>query len=460
MVLQHGILRVGIANEDSRDPVFTYLKSIDLREMIEWKEIASSGPDAYMQNLLRSTEAQHDKLWEDLQRKPGWKLIVHQNNQQNEAGKVKLDISFAFHHAYADGQSAFIFHRDLLRALNSAVSTPEVLQDHVLHLTEQPKLPAGSEVIVPFITSWPYLLKLIWSEIVWKNFVPSWMKSKPDPETIPWTGNSINPEPHKANLRLVFVPQEVLTSLLSACREHRVTLTPLLHALVLASLASRLPPDIAPAYNFSTAISLRRFTKPEFDRDNALHCLVTGHQHLAGAPTVSELRTAFLGNRGNGPLAADSLIWSTAAKIGASLHARVNTLPKDDIAGLTGMVSDWRERWIGQFGKKRDVTWECSNAGSIKAGDVRGPEGLEHAWQIERSIFSQGATPVGSAFGLNVAGVEGKGLWMVVNWQETTIETPLMEGLAKDLQMWMDAFGSGGRFGVLDREVEKGHSLH
>lgn len=148
--MQHGILPVGIANEDSQDPVFTYLKSIDLREMIEWKGIPGASPETYTQGLLRSTEVQHDRLWEGLEGKPGWKLIVHQNSQRSNTEHVKLDISLAFHHAYADGQSAFIFHRDLPRALNSAISAPETLQDHVLHLTEPPTLPAGSEVIVPF----------------------------------------------------------------------------------------------------------------------------------------------------------------------------------------------------------------------------------------------------------------------------------------------------------------------
>lgn len=286
------------------------------------------------------------------------------------------------------------------------------------------------------------------------------MKTKPNLDTIPWTGNPINPEPHKANLRLISVPQGVLASLLAACREHQVTLTPLLHALILASVASRMPSDVAPAFDFSTAISLRRFTKPgEFDRENSLHCLVTGHRYLADAATVAAFRASLLTtDQTDGPqAAAEPFLWSTAAKIGASLHARVKTLPRDDIAGLTAMVSDWRERWIGEFGKKRDGTWECSNAGSIKACDARGPgEGDCACWEIERSIFSQGATPVGCAFGLNVAGVEGKGLWMTVSWQKTTVETSLMEGLARDLQRWMDAFASTGRFGRFDGGDEKG----
>ncbi|RYP22611.1 hypothetical protein DL767_009007 [Monosporascus sp. MG133] len=447
VMMQHGILRVGIADEDTQEPVFTYLRTIDLRQMIEWKKISASEPDAYMRDLLRSTEAQHDKLWEDLPGRPGWKLIVHQNSQPDDAENVTLDISFAFHHAYADGQSAVIFHRDLLRALNGGGLPPAELQDHVLHLTKRPRLPPGAEELVPFSISWPYLLKLIWAEIIWKELVPSWLKPTPSPDTVPWTGNPINPEPHKANLRLVRVSQTALASLLAACRAHGTTLTPLLQALVLASVASRLPPDAAPAFQFGTAISLRRFAKESdglFDRANGLHCLLTAHAHRAGAPAVSALRAP-------APQDAGSAIWGAAAEIGAGLRARVGSLPRDDVAGLTAWVSDWRRRWVGRFGQRRETAWECSNAGSMGARDAgHGDAPAEGRWRIERSVFSQGATPVGAAFALNVAGVEGRGLWMTVSWQETAVETELMEGLVGDLQRWIDSFGRTGRFGVFD----------
>ncbi|RYP48088.1 hypothetical protein DL768_005941 [Monosporascus sp. mg162] len=455
VMMQHGILRVGIAGEDTHEPVFTYLRTIDLRQMIEWKKISASEPDAYMRDLLRSTEAQHDKLWEDLPGRPGWKLIVHQSSQAGDAESVKLDISFAFHHAYADGQSAFIFHRDLLRALNRGGLPPAELQEHVLHLTERPKLPPGAEELIPFSISWPYLLKLIWAEIIWKELVPSWLKPAPSPDTVPWTGNPISPEPHKANLRLVRVPQAALASLLAACREHGITLTPLLQALVLASLASRLPPDAAPAFHFTTAISLRRFANGAddlFDRANGLHCLITAHAHHAGAPAVSVLRARRgTADRTPTPQDAESPIWGTAAEIGAGLRAKVDSLPRDDVAGLTAWVSDWRKRWVGRFGGSRETAWECSNAGSLGARDAGdGDNPGEGGWRIERSVFSQGATPVGPAFALNVAGVEGRGLWMTISWQETAVETQLMEGLAADLQGWIDSFRVTGRFGIFD----------
>ncbi|RYP07558.1 hypothetical protein DL764_002413 [Monosporascus ibericus] len=455
VMMQHGILRVGIADEDTHEPVFTYLRTINLRQMIEWKKISASEPDAYMRDLLRSTEAQHDKLWEDLPGRPGWKLIVYQSAGPDDAENAKIDISFAFHHAYADGQSAVIFHRDLLRALNRGGLPPAELQDHVLHLSERPRLPPGAEELVPFSISWPYLLKRIWAEIIRKELVPSWLKPAPSPDTVPWTGNPINPEPHKANLRLVRVPQAALASLLTACREHGTTLTPLLQVLVLASLASRLQPEAAPAFEFTTAISLRRFANGSdglFDRADGLHCLITAHAHRVEGPAVSVLRARRgTADRTPTPQDAESTIWGAAAEIGTGLRARVNSLPRDDVAGLTAWVSDWRRRWVGRFGQRRETAWECSNAGSLGSGDAgEGDTPGEGRWRIERNLFSQGATPVGAAFALNVAGVVGRGLWMTVSWQETAVETQLMEGLVGDLQGWVDSVGGTGRFGVFD----------
>ena len=477
VVMRHGILRVGIAGEDEPEPVFTYLKTIDLREMIEWKQLPGSGSDGdgdgeYVRALLRSTEERHDRLWEDLPRRPGWKLIVHharQDGGRDAPGRVNLDISLAFHHAYADGQSVYIFHRDLLRALNSTrdegggVAPPAELQDHVLHLTKPPTIPPPFETLVPFTTSWGFLLRLVWWEVVWKNLAPAWARREPRPETLPWTGGPVDPEPHRARLRLVRATPDAVDALLTACRARRTTLTPLLHALALASLAARLPAHEAPAFVLNTAINMRRFAKAAsdlqqpFDPDNDLHCLVTSHPYLADAAIVSALRSAAATKKAREEDAdREEVLWKPAAGIGEDLRAKMATLPRNDIVGLAGMVSDWRARWAGQFGKRKERTWECSNAGSMRASDAnlrRGDDdddGGKQGWRIERVLFSQGATPVGGTFALNVAGVEGRGICIVVNWQDTNVDDAVMEGLVADLQRWIDAFGATGRFGAFD----------
>ncbi|RYP65639.1 hypothetical protein DL770_008962 [Monosporascus sp. CRB-9-2] len=289
-----------IAGEDTHEPVFTYLRTIDFRQTIEWKKISASEPDAYMRDLLRSTEAQHDKLWEDLPGMPGW----------------KFDISIAFHHAYADGQSAVIFHRDLLRALNRGGA------------------------------------------------------------------------PTRGTARSRAAPDETAKT---AAR--RGGARPLQHLMALP---------------------------PEAD---------LGRDHLEEARAVmTQTRSVARYHRARFPL---------------------GRLPRDDVAGLTTWVSDWRRRWVGWFGGRREAAWECSNAGSLEARDTGdGYTTEEGGWRIERSVFSQGATPIGAVFALNIAGAEGRGFWMTVSWQETAVEAELMEGLVGEPQGWVDSFGGTGRFRV------------
>ena len=507
VVMRHGILRAGVAGEDTHEPVFTHLRTIDLREMIEWKELPGEsstnggGDDEYMQALLRSTEERHDRLWEDLARRPGWKLIVHVHQRRGGGagsdGRLRLDISLAFHHIYADGQSVFLFHRDLVQALSArgGPPPPAELHDHVLHLPRPPAIPPPCEALVPFTLSWGFLLRLVWWELVWKKLAPAWLAVRfvPAPAALSWTAGPVTPDPHRARLRLVRVRPDALAAVLAACRRRQTTLTPLLHALAIASLAARLPASVAPAFAPTTAINLRRWAKSAmagegaggsnsvaaFDPENDLQNLVTGHLYNADAGVVSALRAAFAststspssssssanpattekGKREEDP---EEVVWRTAGRIGEDLRAKVATLPRDDIAGLTGMVSDWRARLTGQFGQRKDRTWECSNAGSMRASDAEpggGGNGDGHdCWRIERVLFSQGATPVGPAFALNVAGVEGRGLWIVVSWQDSNVEDALLEGLAADLQAWFDALGAAGRFGMFDGRADLGRS--
>lgn len=436
--MQHGILRVGIMGENTKEPCFTFVEAIDLQDMVKWKSLPGDG-SVYDDALMRSLERIHDQLWENLEVRPGWEVIVHHSERIDDAESIHLDITFAFHHAYADGVASKLFHRDLLRALCDSRSPPAELQGHVLKPISKPDLLPGMEEMVPFKISWGYLLRTIWSEIIWQNFVPNFIKSKPLPISIPWTGKDISVKPHRANARLVHIPRQTLSQVLRACREHSVTLTPLLHALIAASLSRRLSIERAPALSFTTPIDLRRYAKPEYDVKHNIAGLVSAHDDIFKAQTLSSLR--------NVDRDTDESIWNAATSLSVRLRQKVSTLPNDDIVGMLSWVSDWEKFWTDKFGAKRGSTWEVSNIGSLPASTATG----EGDWTITRSVMTQGALPVGSAFSVNVAGVEGEGLCLSLTWQETIVERELMEGLAKDLEKWSTVLAENGGFAGLEK---------
>ncbi|KAJ8124463.1 hypothetical protein O1611_g9177 [Lasiodiplodia mahajangana] len=85
VVLRQGMLRVGVTGEDTKEPAFVHLNTIDMRRVVEWKDITA--PDNtqsakvegekqhYEDRLLRSLERYHEVLWEDLANRPGWKIV-------------------------------------------------------------------------------------------------------------------------------------------------------------------------------------------------------------------------------------------------------------------------------------------------------------------------------------------------------------------------------------------------
>lgn len=440
--MQHGILRVGIADEDKKEPYFSFVEAIDLRNMVTWRPMAGNAEE-YNKALLRSLERTHDSLWDSLPNRPGWEVIVHHSADVSASENVTLDITFAFHHAYADGVASKLFHRDLLKALNSSDCPPSALKDHVLHLDSPLPLLPGMEALVPFKISWGYLLRTIWNEIVWQDLVHDMFKSQPPANTIPWTSEKICLEPHHVNLRLVEMPQKTLAAVVRACREHDTTLTPLLHVLVAASLARRVPAETAPAFSMVTPIDLRRYAEAEYDVQNKMVGMVSAHEDVFDLTTLSRFR-AFAGEkRGD----TDAFIWQTASSLSARLKHKVSTLPNDDIAGMLSWVSDWKKFWTDKFGTKRGSTWEVSNIGSFKAADAK--VSGDNGWRIVRSAMTQGALPAGAAFSLSVAGVEGEGLWLSLSWQESVVEDQLMEGVAADLKGFLTEFGGQGSFGLL-----------
>ncbi|KAI0395850.1 hypothetical protein F5Y17DRAFT_473888 [Xylariaceae sp. FL0594] len=501
------ILGVGIAGEDTSDPAFVLVEQIDMRRMLEWRELrppdaAAEGgvqmngeeeeeeerEKAYENLLLRCLETYHERSWEDLASKPGWKVIVHHDSRQldiwhshrahHEDSTVdseshstslclSLDISFCFHHGYADGRSAYIFHRDLLRALNYQLNSstnvhPAVplLQGHILHISKPPAISPPMEDLIPFTMSWGFILSMVWREVLYPLLKPFFriIQSKRDGEdrdALPWTGAPIDPSNPKMHIRMVRVgsSDRDLEAILARCRGHNASLTGLIHAL--ASASSSFKPG-------ETMHSLVTSLTVHHDVD-AIKALV--FQSKKGAREVFEDVEEKEEDQ-----EATAAVWTFAAEMTARLRSRAKTLPRDDILALAGLVGDWHAFMRAKFGKEREATWELSNLGSLSAEDagfapISDPDTNTDSdtssidadrktdnrgtWVIDRAIFTQGPLPLGAAMNVNVAGVapgtgREKGVGNViitVTWQDGIVETELMDGLAKDLEMWLTEIG-------------------
>lgn len=450
LIIQLGVLRVGIIGEDSRKPCFVRVPSMDLDDFIEWKSIKTSDQAEHDEEVLQSIKNRLEQLWPDVANRPPWKLLVVQDLSSSPE-EIVLDIIFATHHALADGKSTAVFHNQLLYELNNAKGPPPQLKKHILTFSDSPVIAPSQEDLVPLTISWPYLIKTLWKELG-----PAWLK--PKPSAAPWTGKAVSPEPQSLHLRLVSIEREIVDRLIVACREHRTTLSGIVHALVLASIARRVPAATASSFASETPISLLPWARlppdaPAIDLSAVLTVLTTGSKRQWDAKTVWTLRSS-LSNYPDEPGAEDvgdkeDIIWRLAKDWRDEIKAKLATLPRDDIVGLLAYAGDLRARWLGKIGKPRDATWEVSNIGSMRGEGRAGAD----AWSIRRSLFSQPVPTASVAFCVNVAGVDGGPVNLVLNWQDTIIDNSVVTGVAEDLRAWTKEFGRSSRFGIVKGSV-------
>lgn len=431
VVLAIPSLSVGIVGEESSSPQFVQRPSINLGDHLEYLEAGGDSGTREV-NLLNLLETQHDQLWLDVEHRPAWKLTVVVRDVTPKNGVLVLDAVFAVHHAIADGRSTALFHARLLEELNRPQADPPAqLPGGILDITGNRRLVPPQEQLVKFTTSWSFLVRTLWRELG-----PAWFQGPQD--ATPWSGQPITREPCRTRLRLVVIPAATVPLVLAACRAHRTTLTPFLHALALASFASRVPAEAAEAFRSSTPIDLRPFISkdgsPPSGNRGRFGMFVSGHFQTYDSSTITALREGL----------SEDKIWRAAADLRRDMKQHLENVPRDDIMGMLGYVSDWQKFWLSKVGKRRQDTWEVSNIGSMPGGHGRGvTEETTESWTIERSIMSQGATVAGAAVSISVAGIAEGEISLALGWQEGTIETSMVDGLAEDLGAWLGRLGRG-----------------
>ncbi|KAM0279450.1 hypothetical protein ACHAQH_004611 [Verticillium albo-atrum] len=425
VILNQPFMRVAITGEDTKQPNYVHVPTIDLSTQIRWLEpLHVVSVDALLEKQLG---AQLGTRWPDLDTRPPWKITVVPLTDSNSK-LTSLDVIYTFHHAIGDGTSAAIFHSQFLEALAKPIAISS-LADSVLALSEPAVLPPPQEELINFSISWPFFLKTLW-----KAFGPDFLKSKPKP--VPWTANPVNfANPFQTHVRLFTLPAASSSALIALARSNSTTLTPLYHALTLLSLSRRLPAATAPKFVHGSSISARRLVDPAaLDTSSQMAILVTSLIH----PDTAAVTSQFRARKGSD---LDSTLWHASSSIGASFREKIASLPKDDVTGLLKWVGDWHD-YLGQAdGKPHDWTWEISNLGAIKGAG-------ENGWGVTRAVFAQSALMSGPAMTLNLAGVVGGEISGTMTWQEKTVDAELVEGVVGDLAEWSRRLAEKGTLGL------------
>lgn len=441
VVLKHPHLHVGLAGEDTNKPCWVRLDSINLQNHIEWHTVP--GAEDFQKMLLNTSWQTLDTKFTNYSTTPGWKIKVIR-----QEGAASIEVLFTFNHTNIDGTSAKLFHRDVLQSLHDHPNNDVLLKSHVLTLPTNSiaKLSPPPENLVQFPVDPTAMLGFLQVELQ----TPA-AKYPRNPTQAHWA--PIYKAPFKTQLRTITVPNDLLSKLVQACRQHETTLTGLLHALVLVSLMPLLESSNATAFGFLTAMDIRRFLPsyhpgyPWFEPDRAMSNYVTIVHHIVDEDFVAQLRSKHLAHAPEGVRfgALMELMWFTARKVRCDVETKLDQGTKNDMIGFSQAVGDWRAQLAEHLRRPRPCSWVITNLGVID-GSPSIPSSPPNAsakpepgssWAMTHAQLLMCANVVSAAFGISVAAVKGGDLVINCNWQDCVVDVNLGEAFVTSLERWL-----------------------
>ncbi|KAF7436019.1 hypothetical protein PC9H_002845 [Pleurotus ostreatus] len=452
---QHPALAVRIHNEveTTGPPSLMRMSAVDLDQGIQFltSEQSSKGFQAVVEDALVT---QFDSSTEN---SPMWRFTVLPDNH----------VIFLYHHVLGDGQSGLGVLQTVVQALNKAAGASTTVVRERFYIPRQ-KL----ELLPPIEerTNCDITLRTFFHAII-DELLPSWTKNKV------WTGNPVLPAvptpPGRVatRVRIVSLPPDAASRLLTQARSHQTTITSIIHVSAILALShlltephvsSKTPSDTGDSKEVHhtnanskyekikshTAVSLRSFANVP---STTMYETASAHDH---SETIVSTRLPFPCCASAAPQSwKDDFPWSKASRISKDLK-KGGPYARSKLGLLKFLDGKFEGYWAGKLGKKRDESLELSNVGSWSLQTSAQPNGIQDGqsnekdesentkWGVLSAYFAQDDNVVGSAMKVNVIGSPNGELNVCVTWGEGAVDDQLAEAFAGGLRHGLEQLSS------------------
>ncbi|KAJ4261827.1 Alcohol acetyltransferase [Fusarium falciforme] len=425
-IIQHPLMQVGQVNEDSTEPAWVRLDTVDLSRHISWRLVSSLEDYPTIRKQILSEQL--ITKFTDLETRPGWRMVVLKQESDD-----LIEVILAWNHPHFDGTGAKIFHETMLETLNQAGggSDLQIVRNHILEtVVNRQNLPPPQETAGNYSTSFGYIADTIWEDVKPKLF--GWACTHP----AIWP--PISPKPYETRFRTLTIDNQMLQGVLAACRAHKTTLTGLLHAISLISLTPHVPKEVSEVTG-STPLNLRRFIParseafPDLEPDRTVSCCVTSTEHRFNNELLDQISDRIKTAADDSKLATCAdIMWDVSARVREELQEKLSQGLKNDLVGMMGFISDWREHAKEAQRKPRAATWLVTNLGVLDGEN--GSDQLAGTWSIQRADFLLSADVAGPALTICPVAVKGRDLTINVGWQGGVVDDELGEQLVGDIE--------------------------
>ncbi|KFY87915.1 hypothetical protein V498_06968 [Pseudogymnoascus sp. VKM F-4517 (FW-2822)] len=428
-VQYHPSLCYGIVDQTPvKEAHFLRLRNIFKEDVLEFcgqsPEEAQHGDDATVAKLLQRSNTE---ILLDGNRKPPWRLVILKHggqwgseSQQMRNQVQRLSIVFFANHATADGLSHMNFLRTLFHFFNNPqaedlpwpyqvprdLRCPILLEDAVDLQSKDENDSSQPDYSAPNVWTGPNI------------FLPSAeeYESCVAPDHSNWAVTW--PCGHLSLTRNSFGQLDMV---LQFCRSRQITLTGLLHGLVVTFLSREIPSGHM--FRADTPYSMRYLTKVADDEIcNHASALISDFPESL----VNEIRNI-------APSSSQELevVIGIAKDYRRDMAAELKISPKNNMWAAMFGIDDWYGSSLGQIGKKRGLTYELSNFGNVKVVD--NVETDSSSLRLEKVFVSQCGSVTGPLFGCTSVSIPGGPLTMTLVWQKGGMEEQMVSGMAKYL---------------------------
>ncbi|KAH9865470.1 hypothetical protein J1614_009054 [Plenodomus biglobosus] len=409
VIHKHHILSAIPVNEDSPEPYWARLPSIDFERCVTFitrsQPTAQSDADPELDALLQD---QHNTSFKaDYGSLPFWRLLI----VQDASTEPRFTASFIFYHGIGDGAAGLIFHKAFRAALDTVSSSPASLADGSAKM----EISADTQLLPPLEKLHPLPL----------NPNPANHRTEGLKE---WTGNPIK-LPCITRYRSLYVSSASSATLAKTCKENNVTVTSGLQAIIAEALFDVFPSSVE-ALTGIIPINLRPWLNlPSDVANDALGTFID-------AIKVQMRRSDYTTSDDN-PIGGLAAARRTSKEIQAYLKDSPSPSgePYTSVAFYQG-IPDVAAAFKGMVGTNRDAAFEVSNLGRFTDnGDGKS----ELQWRIGRVTFSRSAVTFGAAVTTSVVSGGDGALTVSFSWQEGIVDDGFVDDVIGRVKGYLNA---------------------
>ncbi|KAF7528749.1 hypothetical protein G7054_g10062 [Neopestalotiopsis clavispora] len=403
-IRQHPQLSVVVRDAHTNKAFFEYVPTVNLKEHVSIHESVSADRDesAAIQEVLR--------LNLDVPFPSGippWKIIVLPLQSS------RCFMAYVYSHAIGDGVSGAAFHRTFLNAW------PESLEKQITApaLITRPTTPLPAPFDTPerLSISWSFLL-IPQMTVLLPAFVRDWLGLQVGISPIDagtWTGApaAFDHQTSCSKVMLRVIPALIIESALRASTLHNATLAGTLQQVVARALIQAIPsPDITNLVS-QAAINMRGSIGVS---DEQMGNFFSGYY-------IAHPRKHY----SSGSLS--TIEWESAAETSKNLEEATARL-EDQPIGLLRYLPSIRNWLLGKIGKRRDNSFEVSNAGIIDPDAPGRTAGMtsKHI-RVETMVFAQPGHVSSAPLAFNFISSNGGPLTFTVTWPDGALNVPVDE---------------------------------